>query len=51
MLQPALVLTGLGVAIGLMIWGSLTPSAITKRVLFWALLLGISSAASFFSRM
>jgi hypothetical protein len=51
MLQPALALTGFGFVIALMIWGTLTSSATTKRVLFWTLLLGIASASYVFSRI
>ena len=51
MLQLALVSTGFGLVTALLVWGSLTRSLTTKRVLFWTLFFGVASAAYFFSRL
>ena len=44
MLRSALAWAGVGVASGLMIWGTLTPAPTTRSILFWTLLIGASSA-------
>jgi hypothetical protein len=48
--QFALVSTGFCLVVALMIWGSVTRSAITKRVLFWTLFVSIASASYLFTR-
>jgi hypothetical protein len=50
MLQLTLASTGFGLVVALMIWGSLTRSAVTKRVLFWTVFAGVASASYLFSR-
>ena len=50
-LQLALVSAGFCLVTAVMIWGSLTRSVATKRVLFWTLLVSVASASYFFSRI
>src|SRR4051794_16993488 len=50
MLQLTLASAGFGLVVALMIRGSLTRNAVTKRVLFWPVFAGVASASYLFSR-